>query len=166
MATAWPDTHLHLHLLQGFGMMDPEECHQAHSAGYRTIPDEKSSERCFAPASWTLWPWQDLRSQAAGWALGLWPCNFMLDLSSQRPPKFVHFHPHLFFQPLFAVKTSFRFFLASFFHFSSRVSQSFSQQHNHYLQTHSSIIYLYPQCGFASSILSVQKPIKSSNPSS
>lgn len=52
---------------------------------------------------------------SCGLGIRLGPCNFMLDLSSQRPPKFVHFHPHLFCQPPFAVKTSFRFFLASFF---------------------------------------------------
>lgn len=59
-------------------------------------------------------PWQDLLSQAAGWAVGLPPCNFMLDLSCQRPQSLSISIPT---RPLnhFAVKTFFPFFLAFFF---------------------------------------------------
>jgi hypothetical protein len=98
-----------------------------------------------------------------GWAIGLRPCNFMLDLSCQRPQSLSIPIPSCSFNR-FASKTFFRYFSCIFLHFSSRVSQSFNQLHNLYLQDPSPIIYPYPQCGFCITDSLITKPIKASNP--
>jgi hypothetical protein len=57
---------------------------------------------------------KDLQSQPAGWAIGLLPCNFMLDLSCHRPQSLSISIPTYSFNRV-VVKSFFRFFLASFF---------------------------------------------------
>lgn len=86
LATWWPVAiYISSTICKGLRWWDPKNVTML---GARNIPDEKGSERCFAPASWTLWP---CLSQAAGWVIGLPPFQFHAWFKLSASPKFCPF---------------------------------------------------------------------------